>query len=148
MVGETGVMRRTGIISLLLAAVLLIATPSRVNAAGFVDAASIAPKTRLEIAGGSGPAIDVVVTYRCSLVGTSIDVHVDQLASESGLGDGDVSGEGGSDVNCDNRLHSVGVEVDGGYGFNLGKATATVTFVAPSGTPITPPLSRTIQVVP
>lgn len=114
----------------------MLASNIGAHAAGSSSHAEILTKARL-LNDGVG-FIDVPVAYTCKgAPGTGhAVVTATQTASQSGAG---VAASGTSNtfpLNCDGKLHTVGIDVNPGPfpGFNVGKATANVTLTAPSGT--------------
>jgi hypothetical protein len=78
-----------------------------------------------------GTNLDVGLYVRCTGGSGSVVVNVKQSPPETPYPVG--LGSGPQLVVCDNHTHSVGVTIDG-FGFDAGKAWATATVTAPSGT--------------
>lgn len=79
----------------------------------------------------TGTNIDVGLRVRCYGGSGTVDVLLEQAPPETPAPVG--VGSGPQIVTCDGRTHAVGTTVVGAY-FDVGKAKATATLIAPSGT--------------
>jgi hypothetical protein len=102
---------------------------------------SIAPKAYVY---DVGIFVETELTFTCSGGSGSVEVTVTQTAAQSSNGQG-ASGTSfvGELTNCDGTPHKLNVSVFGGL-FDIGKATASATLIAPSGTATA---TRTISIV-
>jgi hypothetical protein len=79
----------------------------------------------------AGTQLDVGLKVRCSGGSGVVDVWVDQYPPETPAPVG--MGTGGTPVVCDGKERPVGVTVEGAL-YDEGRAKATATLLAPSGT--------------
>jgi hypothetical protein len=80
-----------------------------------------------------GTQLDVGLNVRCYGGSGTVDVRAEQFPPETPVG---ADGTGAAAVVCDGKTRSVGVTVEGAI-YDEGKAKATATLVAPSGTTTT-----------
>jgi hypothetical protein len=79
----------------------------------------------------AGTQLDVGLRVRCYGGSGFVDVTVDQYPPETPVG---ASGTGAAPVVCDGKTRPVGVTIEGAL-YDEGRAKATATLFAPSGTP-------------
>jgi hypothetical protein len=77
-----------------------------------------------------GTQLDVGLNVRCYGDSGFVDVTVDQYPPETPVG---ATGTGAASVVCDGKTRPVGVTIEGAV-YDEGKAKATATLYAPSGT--------------
>lgn len=122
---------------LVLAGVIAAALPLGMTAAGATggggttNSVTINSRADFEFA---GTQLDVGLKVRCSGGSGFVDVWVDQYPPETPAPVG--AGTGAMPVVCDGKERPVGVTVEGAL-YDEGKAKATATLVAPSGTKTT-----------
>jgi hypothetical protein len=77
-----------------------------------------------------GTQLDVGLNVRCYGGFGTVDVTVDQYPPETPVG---ATGTGAASVVCDGKTRPVGVTIEGAV-YDEGRAKATATLMAPSGT--------------
>ena len=119
---------------LVLAGVIAAALPFGMTAAGATggggttDSVTINETADFEFA---GTQVDIGLNVRCYGGSGAVDIWLEQFPPETYAPVAD--GTGAQPVVCDGRMHTVGLTVEG-FLFDEGRAKATATLVAPSGT--------------
>jgi hypothetical protein len=105
-----------------------LATANATGGSGTTNSVTIDSRADFEFA---GTQLDVGLKVRCTGGSGLVDVWVDQYPPETPAPVG--MGTGAMPVVCDGRERPVGVTVEGAL-YDEGKAKATATLLAPSGT--------------
>jgi hypothetical protein len=113
-------------IALAVTATALIAALAPAAGASTNTKVSIEPNAQVMTLG----FVIVGVHYQCFGGNGVVSVQVTQFPPDNWI---TTSGTGAQTVTCDGQTHEASIPVQGSFGYDAGKATATATLTAPSG---------------